>query len=283
MTTVYLNGEYLPLAEARVPVEDRGFLFADGIYEVVRLYGARPFRLEAHVKRFVHSADGLRLPLLRAAEALPGIIERLVVENDLHEGEVYVQYTRGHAHPRTHVFPPETRPTLLVMPLEMHLPPAAAYEQGMPAITLPDLRWQRCDIKSTMLAPNLLAKQQARERGAWEAILVRDGLVTEGSSTNIFAVIDGQIVTHPTGHNILGGISRDVVLGLATELGLTIREEAFTVKQMLDAQEVFLTSTTQEVLPLTQIDGRPIAEGRPGSVTRRLREAFRRLVLVESK
>jgi D-alanine transaminase len=282
LTIVYLNGEYLPLAEARVPVEDRGFLFSDGIYEVVRLYGIRPFRLEAHVQRFVHSADGTRLPLLHTAEDLPVIIDRLTVENDLQDAEIYVQYTRGHAHPRTHAFPPEVRPTLLVMPLEMHVPPATAYEQGMPAITLPDLRWRRCDIKSTMLMPNLLAKQQAREQGAWEAILVRDGLVTEGSSTNIFVVIGGRVVTHPTNCNILGGISREVVLGLAAELGLVVLEQAFTVEQMLNAQEVFLTSTTQEVLPLTQIDGRPIAVGRPGPVTLRLREAFRNLVLAKS-
>jgi D-alanine transaminase len=282
LTIVYLNGEYLPLAKARVPVEDRGFLFSDGIYEVVRLYGAKPFRLEAHVQRFVHSAEGTRLPLLHAAEDLPGIIERLQVENDLSDGEVYIQYTRGLAHPRTHAFPPEVRPTLLVMPLEMHPPPASAYEQGMPAITVPDLRWQRCDIKSTMLVPNLLAKQQAREKGAWEAILVRDGRVTEGSSTNMFAVINGQVVTHPTGCHILGGISRDTALGLAEELGLIVRQEAFTVEQVLNAQEVFLTSTTQEVLPLTRIDDHPIGNGRPGPVTLRLGEAFRRHVLAGS-
>jgi len=282
LTTVYLNGEYLPLEEAKIPVEDRGFLFSDGIYEVVRFYGERPFRLEAHIQRFVHSAEGMRLPLLHTVEDLPAIIERLRQENGLRDAEVYIQYTRGHAHPRTHAFPPEVCPTLLVMPLHMHLPPASAYDEGMPAITVPDLRWQRCDIKSTMLVPNLLAKQQARERSAWEAILVRDGLVTEGSSTNMFVAINGQVVTHPADCHILGGISRDTALGLAEKLGLIVRQEAFTVQEMLNADEVFLTSTTQEVLPLTRINDRPVGRGQPGPVTLRLHDAFRRLVLTES-
>ena len=270
MPTVYLNGDYMPLEQAMIPVEDRGFLFADGIYEVVRLYNGRPYQLDAHLQRLVHSAEGTRLPLLQTVETLPGIIERLKVENNLADGEMYIEYTRGSAHPRTHNFPPNARPTLLVMPLQMRQPSPQAYAEGMPAITLPDLRWRRCDVKSIMLAPNVMAKQQAREQGAWEAILVRDGMVTEGSSTSIFAVINGHLATHPADTEILDGITRRVVLAAARDLGLAVREEAFTAEQLRAADEVFLTSTTSEVLPLTRIDGRPIADGRPGPVTRRL-------------
>lgn len=274
MYTIYLNGEYLPLEKATLPVEERGFLFADGIYEVVRLYGGRAFQWEAHLQRFARSAQGARLPLLNALAELPVILTRLTEENNLQDANIYIEYTRGTAHPRSHAFPQEMRPTLLAMPLDIHIPPSEAFTQGLKAISVPDLRWRRCDIKSIMLLPNVLAKQQAREQGAFEAIFVRDGWVTEGASTNIFAVIEGQLVTHPLNQSILAGITRQVVLALAAEHGLTVREEAFSVEQMYAAQEAFLTSTTSEVLPLTQIDGRAIGQGRPGPVTMRLVEAF---------
>ena len=278
MPTVYLNGEYVPLEQAKVSVEDRGFLFGDGIYEVVRLYNGHPFQLDAHLQRFVHSADASRLPVLQTVEALPGIVERLKAENHLSDGELYIEYTRGSAHPRTHNFPAVVRPTLLVMPLEMRQPSPQMYAEGVPAITLTDLRWRRCDIKSIMLAPNTMAKQQAREQGAWEAVFVRDGIVTEGSSTSIFCVLSGQLATHPADTDILDGITRQAVLACARELGLSVREEAFTAQQMLGAQEVFLTSTSSEVLALTRIDGRPIGSGRPGAITQRLHEAYRKVV-----
>jgi D-alanine transaminase len=274
MSIIYLNGEYLPLEQAAVSVEDRGFLFGDGIYEVVRLYNGRIFQLEAHLRRWVHSAKGAQLPLLNTVSELPGILTRLKELNNLQDSEIYIQYTRGNAHPRTHAFPKETFPTLLAMPVELHPPSAETYAHGASAITVPDLRWQRCDIKSIMLLPNVMAKQQAREQGAFEAILVRDGWVTEGSSTNILAVLEGQLTTHPLNGHILGGITRQVVLSLANALGIAAREKAFTVEQMYAASEVFLTSTTSEVLPITRIDGRPIGDGRPGPVTRRLYDAF---------
>ncbi len=278
MPIVYLNGDYLPLEEATVPVEDRGFLFADGIYEVVRFYRGRSFQLEAHLQRLQHSAQGAHLPLASAAAELPGIIERLLVENDLQDANVYIQYTRGAAHPRTHTFPAAAQPTVLVMPVPIHALPGDAFTRGVSAVTMPDLRWRRCDIKSTMLLPNVIAKQQARDQGAFEAILVRDGVVTEGSSTNMFAVIDGSLTTHPADQDVLGGITRQVILALAATLCLGICEETFTVDQLYDAEEVFLTSTTSEVLPITQVDGRAIGDGRPGRVTMRLFEAFQKEV-----
>lgn len=278
MSIIYLNGEYLPLEKAMVSVEDRGFLFADGIYEVVRYYGGRPFQLQAHIQRLQRSAQGVCLPLPKAVAELPTIIARLLAENDLQDTNIYIECTRGTAHPRTHAFPAEPHPTLLVMPQPIHNLPPEAQTRGVSSITAPDLRWQRCDIKSIMLLPNVMAKTQARERGAFEAILVRDGVVTEGSSTNIFAVFDGMLATHPANHHILNGITRQVVLQLAQDLGLFVREEPFTVERMYSAQEVFLTSTTSEVLPITQIDGRIIGNGFPGAVTMRLFQAFKKAV-----
>ncbi len=274
-TVIYLNGEYLPLEKATVSVEERGFLFADGIYEVLRLYRGHPFQLEAHLQRLRRSAQGARLPLPQAVPDLPAIIERLAAENDLHDTSIYIECTRGAAHPRTHAFPAEPHPTLLVMPQSIYTLPADAFTRGVSTVTVPDLRWRRCDIKSIMLLPNILAKQQAREQGAFEAIFVRDGVVTEGSSMNTFAVIDGTLATHPADQGILAGITRQVVLALAAELGIAIGEQTFTLEQMYNAQEAFLTSTSAEVLPITQIDGRPIGNGRPGPVTMRLVEAFR--------
>ena len=278
MAIVYLNGEYLPSEKAMVSVEDRGFLFADGIYEVVRYYGGRPFQFDAHFKRLEHSAEGAQLPLAPAVAGLRQIIERLLADNNLHDTNVYIECTRGVARPRTHAFPAQPNPSLLVMPLPIHALPANALTQGVKAITVPDVRWARCDIKSIMLLPNVMAKTEARGRGAFEAIMVRDGIVTEGSSTNIFAVLEDTLVTHPLDHHILGGITRQVTLALAAGLELKVRESGFTLEQMYGAREVFLTSTTSEVLPITQVDDRTIHHGAPGPVTLRLYEAFGKAV-----
>jgi len=278
MPTVYLKGKYLPLEKATVPVEDRGFLFADGIYEVVRFYRGVPFQLDAHLQRFEHSAQGAHLPLGSVIADLPQIMQQLMVENDLQDINFYIQYTRGAAHPRTHAFPRDSQPTLLVMPIAIHALPQDAWTRGVTAITMPDLRWRRCDIKSTMLLPNVTAKQQARDQGAYEAILIREGLVTEGSSTNTFAVLRGVLTTHPTDQDILGGVTRRVVVELAEELGLAVREKAFTPAQLHGAEEVFLTSTTSEILPITRVDDQAIGRGHPGPVTTQLFEAFQRQV-----
>ena len=281
MITIYLNRQYLPLEEARVSVEDRGFLFGDGIYEVVRFYGGRPFHLEAHLQRLHRSAEGTRMPLPDAVSDLPSIIERVQAENKLQNSEIYIECTRGPAHPRSHPFPVETNPTLLVMPVPLRPLLESALTLGLATITVPDIRWHRCDIKSIMLLPSAMAKQQARESGAYEAIFIRNGIVTEGASTNILAVIEGTLWTHPANEAILAGITRQVVLELAAELGQAVREESFTQDQMYGADEVFLASTTNEVVPITRIDGHMIGEGRPGPVTMRLRKAFQERTLSE--
>ena len=278
MAIVFWNGEYVPLEKATVSVEDRGFLFGDGIYEVVRVYGGRPFRLADHLERLHWSAAAAQLPLADAVEDIPDIIQRLLEENNLLDSNIYIQCTRGYAHPRAHAFPAEVHPTLLVMHSPIHAVPADARRNGVSAITVPDLRWRRCDIKTIMLLPNAMAKTQAQDAGVYEAILVRDGRVTEGSSTNVMAVFDGTVVTHQADSDILGGITRSVVLDLASQLQIPVREEAFTVDEMYAAEEVFLSSTSPEILAITQIDGRVIGRGRAGPVTERLFEAFCRLI-----
>lgn len=274
MAIVYWNGEYMPMEKAMVSVEDRGFLFGDGIYEVVRVYGGRPFRLADHLQRLHRSAAGAQLPLADAVDDIPDIIQRLLEENHLRDTGFYLQCTRGCAHPRGHAFPAEVHPTLLVMESTLRAVPADTRRNGVSTITVPDLRWKRCDIKSIMLLPNAMAKTQARDAGAFEAILVRDGRVTEGSSTNVFAVMDGTLVTHPADTHILGGISRLVALEMADQTRIRVRQEAFTVDEMYAAQEVFITSTSLEILAVTKIDGRVIGSGHAGPVTERLHKAF---------
>lgn len=275
---VYLSGRFLPYEQATISVEDRGFLFGDGVYEVCRVYRGRPFRFREHMERLVRSAREIRLPLPDLDWA--GVTRELLEQNGLSGGEatVYIQVTRGAAAPRTHWFPPaETPATVLMIARPAKAPEPALVEQGASAITYPDERWGRCDIKSVNLLPNVLAKQKAVEAGAYEALFVRDGVVLEGSSSNLFAVIDGRVVTYPLGPRILGGITRQVALELAQELKYPTAEGPILLSDLDRATELFLTSTTAEVLPIVRVDGRPIGDGRPGPITRSLREAFMRL------
>lgn len=270
MSIVYLNGKYVPLEEATVSVENRGFMLGDGIYEVVQLYGGKSFRMDEHMERFRASAAAVRLPLIPAVEEIPQIIERLVAENGLSDESIYIQYTRGPAHPRTHAFPKVVNPTLLVMDLPCAPLSEEQWVNGVASITVPDIRWQCCAIKTVMLLPNALAKQEAVEKGGYEAILVRNGIVTEGSSSNIFIAKNGELITYPLDGTILGGITRVVVLEIAARLGITVREEAFTVDELYAADEVFLTSTTHGPVPISQVDGKPIGSGKTGPIARRI-------------
>lgn len=274
MTLVYLNGAYVPYEEAVIPVEDRGFLFGDGIYEVVRIYGGRPFALEAHLRRMRRSAAELRLPWPEMAADLPAVIHRLVAENGHREAMAYMQITRGVA-PRAHPFPRAAQPTVLVLTRTVTPLPAATYEQGVDAITTPDIRWHRADIKTINLAANVLAKQEAVEKGAHEALFVRDGVIIEGSSTNVFAVREGTLITFPLSHLILAGITRAIVLELAREAGYPVREEPIFLSDLPRLQELFVTGTLSEVLPIVRVDGKEIGAGRPGPITRALMQKYR--------
>jgi D-alanine transaminase len=273
---VYLNGQYLPLEEARVPVEDRGFLFADGLYEVIRVYNGRIFALEPHLRRLADGLRALRIGFTGLDELGP-IAERLLDENGLRSGDatIYIQVTRGAA-PRAHAFPsPDVPPTVYVAARPFTPYPAAYYENGVKAITVPDTRWTRCDIKTVSLVANVLANQQAKEAGAFEALFVRDGVVIEGSHSNLFAVYGDTLVTYPASNYILAGITRSIVLDIAAELGIPVRQGPILADQLFAAGELFLSGTTTEVMPVVQVDGRPIADGRPGPVTQRIQRAFR--------
>jgi len=277
--TVYLNGQFVPYEEAKIPVEDRAFLFADGIYEVVRVYGGRPFDLEPHLTRLARSARELRLPE-PDLEGLTRVTHELIRRNGLEEGTLYYQITRGVHAPRAHAFPARpVEPTVLV--LTHPLSPEAIAEgerrrqEGVRAITVPEQRWARCDIKSVSLLPNVLAKQQAVEQGAYEALFVRDGFVIEGSSSNVFAVIDGAIVTYPACNYILNGIARQRVIRDARALGYTVLEQGIPLAALGRCQELFITSTTSEVMPVVAVDGKPIGDGKVGPVVRALQHAYR--------
>ena len=271
---VYLNGSYLPAEQATLSVLDRGFVFGDGVYEVTRVVNGVPFAEGAHYERLGRSIRGLRLDEAGAEPAtLSAVSARLLRENDLLDGEatVYVQVTRGVA-ARTHAFPqPAVRSTVYVS-VARFVPNRQMREKGVAVITTPDIRWARCDLKTVNLLPNVLAKQAAVDAGAFEAIFVRDGAVTEGAHTNLFGVLDGVVRTYPRCNYILGGITRDVVIELAAEAGVPLREEPMLADDLARAEELFITGTTTDVTSVVQVDGRPVGNGRPGPIARRLYE-----------
>jgi len=272
MPIVHLNGRFVPESEAGISPLDRGFLFGDAIYEVVRFDRGRPYRLAEHLVRMKEGLDAIRI---RATpEFFPSVADRLLTENGLSDKDafVYAQVSRGAA-PRYHAFPPEnTTPTVFAFARETDPPPPP---DGGRAILLTDERWGRCDIKSVNLLPNVLAAQTAKDSGAMDAILVRDGFALEGTKANLFMVAPGGVVrTAPNGPRILPGVTRGATIEAARRLGFTVEERAFRVEEMFAAQEVFFASTTLWTYPLVSIEGRTIANGKPGPVVKMLREAL---------
>ena len=273
---VYLDGRIIEHADAKVSVDDRGFLFADGVYEVIRVYDGRPFLAEPHIERLRKGLAALRIDS-GAAAGVMAAAERLLDENELRQGDatIYVQVTRGAA-PRKHAFPAaDVRPTVYIAAKPFAQHPGAYFDEGVAAVTVPDTRWTRCDIKSISLLPNVLANQQAKDAGAFEALFVKDGVVIEGSHSNLLGVIDGTVVTYPECNYILGGITRTLVLELARELGIPVREGPILLDRFEVVEELFLSGTTTEVMPVTVVDGRPVGDGEPGPIARRLLQAYR--------
>jgi D-alanine transaminase len=265
---VYLNGTYLPLNEAKVPVLDRGFLFGDGVYEVIPVYGGRPFRLEEHLRRLDHSLAGIRMVSPLSDGEWAEIFSRLI------EGPgdqyIYLQVTRGAQPKRDHAIPAEIEPTVLVM----CSPIAPIPLDGIRAVTVEDIRWLRCDIKAITLLSNVLLRQEAVDRDAAEAILVRDGRVTEGAASNIFIVKEGVVITPPKSGEILPGITRDLVLELAREQDIPSEERSFSLEELRAAEEIWMTSSTREVLAVIELDGRPVGNGQPGPVWKRVQAVY---------
>jgi D-alanine transaminase len=276
MTTVYLNGEYVPRERAMIPADDRGFVFGDGIYEGVRSVDGKLFEWDAHATRMLNGLNGIRIDFgaKRLAE-LKGVCERLVRDNGLAEGDafLYLQVTRGSA-PRTHHFPPVGTPATVYVVATRFVAPQEMREKGAKAVTYPDLRWQHCDWKTVNLLGSVLARQVAVEHGAYEAVLLRDGIVTEGAATNVFGVVNGVLRTHPLNQHILPGITRQVVVELIQEHGITLVETPMSEAELRSADELFLCGTTTDVTPIVTLDGKPVADGIPGPITAKLRESL---------
>jgi len=247
---VYLNGQYIPRQRASIDVDDRGFLFADGVYEVIHSYEGHLFQMDAHLQRMERGLRSLRIAI-DDMQAMQEVAERLIVENGLTSGEatVYVQITRGSA-PRTHSFPPAGTPPTVYAAAKKYLPQRDQAKEGIAAILVPDLRWARCDIKSVALLPNVLARQRAIEAGVADAVFVRDGVALEGTSSNFFGVFNGEGVTAPKTNYILPGITRNVVIGLCADIGMPVHETPILEHQLGEAEELFLTSTILEIRPI---------------------------------
>jgi D-alanine transaminase len=271
----YVNGRYLPHDRAAVHIEDRGYQFADGVYEVVPVYNGGVVDEEPHLDRLERSLGELRIAMPMSRRALKLICRELIRRNRLTNGFLYMQVTRGVA-PRDHKFPANATPALVMTTRQMAPASAEKLTQGVAVITIPDTRWKRCDIKSISLLPNVLAKQMAMEAGAYEAWLVDDeGQVTEGSSTNAWIVTDdNKLVTRPANNAILNGITRMALLNLLTKSGVEIEERPFTVEEARAAREAFITSSTNFVMPVTSIDGQPVGNGHPGLLTGKLRATY---------
>jgi len=270
MPIVYLNGDFLPLEDAKIPVLDRGFVFGDGVYEVWRVIEGRLFEHSRHDRRLRRGIQALALDVpSKDVDALSGVAARLLEENELEQGEAtfYLEITRGAAYPRTHHFPPNgTKPTVFAYVSRFEVPHAAR-AAGVKAITQDDVRWLHCDLKTVQLLPNAMAKQQAHAAGAFEAIFVRDGIVTEGTHTTVLGVKNGELRTHPLSPLILPSVTREVVIEVARAQGIAVREQPFSKAEMFQLDELFISGTTTDVTPIVEVDGRTIGGGKPGPVS----------------
>jgi len=281
MRMAYVNGEFVPLAEARVSVLDRGFLFADGVYEVVPVLEGRLVDSGAHLARLARSLGEIGLECPVPLAELPALLAELVRRDGVAEGLVYLQVTRGPAE-REFGFPADAQPSLVMFTQARSVLANPKARTGVDVITIPDIRWARRDIKSVGLLAQVLAKQAAADAGAGDAWMVEDGLITEGSSSNAFIVtVDGTVVTRRADRTILSGVTRKAVLALAAEHGLSVEERGFSVEEAKGAAEAFLTSATAFVLPVVSIDGSKISQGVPGPLTRRLRDLYIEFVRAE--
>lgn len=272
MDWILHNEEFIREEELNISKEDRGYQFGDGIYEVIRVYEGNLFTAEEHIDRFYESAEKIKIVIPYTKDIFHKLMYDLVEMNEIENGQVYVQITRG-AYTRQHQFPSETSPVLVAYTKTVERP-IELMEAGVHAKFVEDVRWLRCDIKSLNLLGNILAKQEAYEAGSFEAVLHRGEIVTEGSSSNMYGFKNGVLYTHPATNLILNGITRRVIFKLCGELGIDVQEMAFTKAQALEMDEFFMSSTTSEVMPIVQIDGHKIGEGAPGEQTRKLQEAF---------
>ena len=271
----YVGGQYRPHRQAAVHIEDRGYQFADGVYEVIAVVAGHLVDEDLHLKRLHRSLGELRIPMPMTDAALKVILREVIRRNDVDTGIVYIQATRGTA-PREHAFPKTAKPTLVVTSRRTRPPDPRLGNEGIAVITIPDIRWQRCDIKSVALVANVLGKQQAREASAYEAWQIdAEGRITEGTSTNAWIVTaDDTVITRAADHAILNGVTRLAVFDIIAREGYRLVERPFTVEEARGAREAFLTSTTADLLPVVRLDGKPVGDGKPGQLSRKLRAAY---------
>jgi D-alanine transaminase len=273
---VYINGEIVPYQEAKVGIEDRGYQFADGIYEVIVIYEDRPFKFEEHFVRLKKSAEGLDLNYHNYTQ-LKEDAKELIKKSQFSNIKLYIQITRG-VTSRNHAYPDEMFPNVVMTVDKLKGKPDYYYQEGVEAITVPDERWSRCNIKSISLLPNILAKKKAKKAGAYEAIQIRDGFITDGTSSNVFIVKNEKIITPPATNYLLNGITRRVVIEEADRLDFEVQESSVSLYDLLNADEVFLTGTTTEIMPIINIDGRAIGSGSPGEYTRALYQRYQQII-----
>lgn len=271
--TVYLNGKFLPIEQAFVPVLDRGFIFGDGIYEVIPVYSRHPFRLGEHLTRLQHSLDAIRLENPHSDEEWANLTRELIAQNDPEDQYVYLHVTRGVAK-RDHAFPKDVAPTVFMMSNPLITAPRELYESGVSAVSAVDNRWDRCDIKAISLLPNVLLRQLAIDADATETVMFRDGILTEGSASNIFATEKGVILAPPKDNHMLPGITYDLVLELAATNNIPVHIGKFDQSRIRQADELWLTSSTKEVLAITTLDGKAIGDGKPGPLFRRMHALY---------
>ncbi|AUD77966.1 D-amino acid aminotransferase [Kangiella profundi] len=280
MSIAYLNGQLLPIEEAKVPALDRGFLFGDGVYEVIPVYAGRLFRFKQHIARLENSLQGIRLPMEQTLQDWANICHQLIEQNSLNNASIYLQITRGAYPERNHDFPANPSPTIFAMITalpEVQAVPSDRDLQGISVITAEDIRWQRCDIKAITLLANCMLKQQALECGANDTILVRGGVAFEATSSNLFIVRDGVIITPPLSEHLLPGITRDFLLWLAEQHGILTEQRLIPEHELLQADEIWLTSSTKEIRPVTRLNDVTIGNGTAGPVWRQMYDHYQQL------
>jgi D-alanine transaminase len=274
---IYLNGEWMPIEDAKIPVLDRGFIFGDGIYEVIPVYRRKPFRGQGHMQRLARSLAAVQIPNPYSEARWMELIAEIIARQPFENQAVYFQVTRGVAK-RDHAFPKESTPTVFMMSNPLATPSDETYAKGVACVTATDNRWLRCDIKSTSLLGNVLMRQFAADRDAIETIMFRDGLLTEASASNVLIVKDGVIASPQKDNLILPGITLDATIDLARESGLPLEMRSITEAEVRNADEVWLSSATKEVLPVTLLDGKPVGHGdgagRPGPMLAKMRAAY---------
>jgi D-alanine transaminase len=271
---VYLNGQFINLSDARISVLDRGFLFADGVYEVIPAYAGKAFRLQQHLDRLNSSLAEIRMQPVMNDQQWGEIIEQLLHTRSDTDQAIYIQVTRGASDSRDHQLPEQYQPTIFVMCQSIVPKSLQKLAKGINAITLDDIRWDWCHIKSVALLGNILLKQEASDQDCTEAILLREGYATEGSASNLFIVKNNQLITPPKSHNLLPGITRDLVIELAREEGITCLEEEISERQLTQADEIWLTSSTREVMPVIELNRQTVGDGKPGKLWQRVSKCY---------